>query len=510
MLSSRRLPSLKVSVSPPSTTMNGTQREDPGSLSSKPPSEQHPEAMAPITLLPPELLSEIFLRARNPRKAPYRQHIRFLSQVDRHWRSVALDTPQLWTTIITSHPFKETSDPKRIAISLERAKALPITFVLRGLKSTSIKGIVEVLKAIGPSIDTMYFEGGGGWPSEGAFKSIAPWTFSFPRLRRIKCSDGAQLLIVERHFLYTMPALEQVSLDIKYSCHWAMIKAFSPWLTHLKAYTDKHTITQLFLHARALRYCSLATSETSLGIPQPFQHDTLRSLCISTWRSRPLEVGEWVPSFPKLEHLMVFSERTPAMLRLMRPSSGGLRYLQLCATALTLDEFAQCLAHMPVLRFLYLYEGVLEGYINALVYDPGFNPIVPRLEVLSISGIDFKPRALWEFASSRARGLEPSVGDDLDGPPSALTLDVASKLSAMHIREPPPTPRALWYIKLSDRRPINALRSRFGQMVSMMRETLGVTLRISGETPHRPQKDAMDLLGLDVFNDSHWDWKATV
>jgi len=473
-----------------------------------------------INLLAPEILSEILQRVVHGRKALCRQHVRFLSHVDRHWRSVALNTPQLWTTIVTSHPFKATSDPEYITDWVERAKALPVTFVLRGLKSNSIKAIVNVIKTIGPSIDTVYFDGGHCWPLDGAFKDVTPGSFSFPRLRRFKCRSLAPLHIIERHFLHAMPMLEQVSLDVGSFCTLRMLRPFFPWLTHFQATSsDVETITELFLHARFLRYCRVSTSETSLNLPQPFRHDTLRSLYISSWQENPLVLSQWVPSFPNLKHLTMFvvhlerfsDDGTPAVPLLLRPSSAGLQYLDLLLSNVTVDQFAQCLTHMPDVRFLHLYGGVSEGYINALIYDPESNfLLVPRLEVLSISGIEFKAKVLWDFALSRAHTLEHGLGDEFVHPLSKLpTLDLSSKLSAMQLRNPQPC-GTLWYIKLTRGEGINFLRSRFAPMVSRMQRALGITLKIAGGPHHSPRRDAMDLLGLGVGDDSDWDWRGTV
>ena len=469
-----------------------------------------------INLLPSELLSEILQRVVQGPKAQARQHVRFLSHVDRHWRSVALNTPQLWTTIITGHPFKATSDPEYIAVWVKRAKALPITFVLRGLTFASINAIVEVFKTIGPSVETIYFEGGFCWPPERAFKDVAPGTFSFPRLRRLKFCGDAALLTAEKHFLHAMPILEQVTIDVKAFCHWSMIKAFLPWITHFRVgYTNEHTIAELFLHAPLLQYCALNTHTASLDIPQPFQHATLRSLFVRAWQRRPLGLGEQAPSFPNLKHLgistraTILGNGTMTVPRLLQPSSAGLQYLELCLPALILDQFSQCLAHMPDLRFLHLYGGVPEGYINTLVYHPVSSPVVPKLEVLSISGIEFKPKVLWEFASSRARGLEHGTGSRLVHPFSApRTLNLPSTLSTEHIQDPPRG--ALWYIKISEETRINSLRSFFVPVASRLQVTLGVTLKITGGAHHHPHKDAMDLLGLDLSGDSDLDWRGTV
>ena len=488
--------------------MEDTQLEHSAPSSPQPSSKQQPL----INSLPPELLAEIFQYTRDRRKARRCRNIRFLSQVDRRWRSVALGTPQLWTTIIASHPFKESCDRRYIALQLERANGLPVTLVLRGIKPSSVKPFVEVLEMVAPSVDTMYFDGGNCWPLVGDLKDVALGSLSFPRLRRFKCYHTAPLPTA-KHLLHTMPVLEQVSLEIKAGCNSTMIKAFLPWLTHFSAwYSDADTIADLFWHAPSLRYCYISTNETNLQLSRPFKHDNLCSLFIHAWKGRTQALGEWVPSFPNLKHLGVTigADGTTTVPRLLQPSGAQLQYLELCPYAYTLDQFSQCLAHMPELRFLHLYGRVSEACINALRYHPESNPIVPKLEVITISGIEFKSNVLWELALSRARDLEHGIGDGLVNSFSVSpTFDLSSKFSAVQLRNRQ-SRGALWYIKLIKEKDISALRSRFAPMVSRMQRTLGITLKIAGGDHHISSRDAMDLLGVDVRDDSHWDWRWTV
>lgn len=56
--------------------------------------------MAPIDILPPEILAEILKVAQPPKRSRYWiPYEVMISHVSSHWRDVALDTPQLWTRI---------------------------------------------------------------------------------------------------------------------------------------------------------------------------------------------------------------------------------------------------------------------------------------------------------------------------------------------------------------------------------------------------------------------------
>jgi len=92
--------------------------------------------MAPAINLLQELLSEISQRVVEGAKVHRGQHVRFLSHVDRQWRSVALDTPQLWTTSITKAPFVAVYDFECIAVWSGRTKTVPTTFVLRDMEQS--------------------------------------------------------------------------------------------------------------------------------------------------------------------------------------------------------------------------------------------------------------------------------------------------------------------------------------------------------------------------------------
>jgi len=166
-----------------------------------------------INLLPPELLSEILQRVEQVPKACLNQHVRFLSHVDRHWRTIALDTPLLWTTIVTKTSFDAVHDFERITVWLRRSKTLPINFVLRDIEKGADRALLDILKAIGPTLETLFFESGHYW-NLGRMGDGDSAVLSFPRLKKLRSKGILSLMVVQKHILCAVPSSYQSSFTI--------------------------------------------------------------------------------------------------------------------------------------------------------------------------------------------------------------------------------------------------------------------------------------------------------
>ncbi|KAI0734310.1 hypothetical protein C8Q72DRAFT_461307 [Fomitopsis betulina] len=87
------------------------------------------DAMVPVSrLIPPELLSEIFLhtaghRADPARPPPLRNWI-YVTHVCRHWRETALQSTALWSRVVLP------ALPERITEFLVRSKDVPLSMTL--------------------------------------------------------------------------------------------------------------------------------------------------------------------------------------------------------------------------------------------------------------------------------------------------------------------------------------------------------------------------------------------
>jgi len=474
--------------------------------------DQYPEMTPAINLLPPELLSEILQQVVKGAKAHRDQHVRYLSHVDQHWRSVALDTPQLWTTIVSKTPFDSIYDFERIAVWSERAKAVSLIFVLRDVEKDAAKALVDIFKLIGPTVETILFEPGHYWPLYRILDGT-PATLSFPRLQRLASNGTLSLAVIRKHFLGAIPSLNQLSLVLHDLRGIEMVKDLWPWLTTFHgSFLDEQTLSGLFANAPRLRECSFATKIGALQIQPSLRHDALRSLFVRGYSTPTEGFSTHFPSLPNLEHLGIYTPiedgriSHPFISRLFHSCCATLRYLELFVYDMDITEFTRLLTLAPLIRFLHLSGGVAEGFIKALTFHSESNPILPELEVISLSEIRFTQGPLWELAVSRARVPLADHQSDLPISSSYIMPDIAS---TVHIWNPP-LRRALRYIIMSEKGLTHKHRSRFGFTRVSMQNELGISLEITGSAHHLPRKDAMELLKLSLYEAPKWDWKERV
>ena len=466
--------------------------------------------MAPaIDLLPPELLSEILQRVVNGPNAHRYQHVRYLSHVNRRWRCVALDTPQLWTTIVTKAPFDGVYDFDRIRLWIERSKALPITFVLRDMEKGAARSLVDIFKLLGPTVETIFFEPGHYWPLDRMLGGLST-TLSFPRLKYLRSNGTHSLVVITRHFMGVIPSMKQLSITLRDIRGRDMIKETWKCLTTLHAsFLDGQSLSRLFDNAKFLQHFSFATNTSTLQVQRTKRHEALRSLFVRGYGPPTEDFGDYFPSFPKLEHLGLYACTVdgtpghPSLSRLFHACGSTLRYLELYTVAMDIAQFTHCLSLAPGVRFLHLYGGVTELVIEALIFRPDTHPILPQLEVLSLSNIHFKQDSLWKVAISRVSVSGVVLPRQ---PSSAVSSSILPDLSVMQIGDPP-LRRPLRYITMSEFAGSHQLQTRFGWTKIRMRDHLGIALKIIGVGHHTPRKDAVELLGISINEAAQWDWK---
>ena len=465
-----------------------------------------------INLLPPELLSEILQRVEQGPKARLNQHVRFLSHVDRNWRTIALDTPLLWTKIVTKTSFDAVHDFERITVWLRRSKTLPINFVLRDIEKGADRALLDILKAIGPTLETLFFESGHYW-NLGRMGDGDSAVLSFPRLKKLRSKGILSLMVVQKHILGAVPSLKQLSIILHDMQGRDMLKDGWPWLTTLRIpFLPGQAVSELFSNAKHLQHISFSTDTSTLQDQRGCRHDALRSLFIYGYCQPTADFGDYFPSFPNLEYMGVNlrtlhgTPRYPSLSRLFRACGATLRYLELHTPSTDVTQFPYFLSLTPCVRFLPLYGGVTEECVEALVFRPDLDAILPELEMLSLSEIKFKQHSLWKLAYSRAQipVLEP-MHQNLEPAPS-LTPSTLPSIAAMQISKPP-FRRPLRYITMSEFARTHEHRTRFGWTRLRMRDDLGITLIIVGAERHMPRKDAGELLCLFVDKDAQWDWK---
>jgi len=105
-------------------------------------SHQHMPLVSPIRHLPPEMLSEIFLRSI-PSRDPYflltlydlRRAVMLPGSVCKRWRDIALSTPRLWSSIgLQLHEKTVEADVDLTRTWLTRSGGMPLTLQIGGVR----------------------------------------------------------------------------------------------------------------------------------------------------------------------------------------------------------------------------------------------------------------------------------------------------------------------------------------------------------------------------------------
>jgi hypothetical protein len=111
----------------------------------------HTALVAPIRRLPPEVLSEIFLRYNDKNSLSYLQRLNtaplLLGSVCSRWRAIALSTPRLWTSFaLAIRPKYLKSDAMLAKTWLARAGTCPLTICLtrQGHYQNAMKPLMNV------------------------------------------------------------------------------------------------------------------------------------------------------------------------------------------------------------------------------------------------------------------------------------------------------------------------------------------------------------------------------
>jgi len=456
--------------------------------------------VAPITFIPTEILSEIFVHLmEHPTisRIQWRRVASTISQVNSVWRAVAFDTPRFWSTIVSSRPFRPEIDSPLIKLWLKRAKGFPITFVLQSMGDHGRDEISEVFKTIAPTLHTLIFD--FKWPSAAIFQELEEEGIIFPQLRRFKASHSTgSRNVVQLPLPTMMPGLEGISIK---RCpafiingvldgQWGRITDFDgPFMV-------MEDVVEMFSQALSLRRCSFDLAIQGPETPaQDLKHGALQTLAFNVYCPGENVASHLasLPSFTTLKHLKVdirLSDGAFNSVRLspfLMHSGASLCYMQLSG-AFTENELASCLRSTPRLRFLHLttYEQNEDDFIKTLAFDPS-SPAVPELQVLSLTGkLKFRPMTLWGVVISRNHPLDSKS-------PSPIRHSLIRPLS---------------HIKLSDHGSPKALKSRFSTIISRLDKEYGVTTHIRDASHHLPLLDAQELLGFkDLDIDASWDWK---
>jgi hypothetical protein len=103
--------------------------------------------LAPIRRLPLEIISFIFILCLPETPVPSARHAPLLlMQVDKHWRTVALSTPQLWSTLYLD--FGRRKATSKVALGklwFDRSRATPLFLTIKILRHSFTHPFVKVI-----------------------------------------------------------------------------------------------------------------------------------------------------------------------------------------------------------------------------------------------------------------------------------------------------------------------------------------------------------------------------
>ncbi|TFK66995.1 hypothetical protein BDN72DRAFT_961326 [Pluteus cervinus] len=172
--------------------------------------------LAPISRLPVEIMSNIFLFAH---QGMWSKLSLALSSVSRDWREIAVDLPDLWSRVDSDLKLKH------IPEYMIRSGTKPLDIDLPSIPFTSYTSLSAIAQQL-PRIRTMHI--GGANDSEWVSFSGADWNIAAPILERLelRCFDIPKFIFSGR-----VPCLRHLTLQ-KCRIHWNSLPTL-PQLTDL-------------------------------------------------------------------------------------------------------------------------------------------------------------------------------------------------------------------------------------------------------------------------------------
>ncbi|KAF5375275.1 hypothetical protein D9758_000288 [Tetrapyrgos nigripes] len=386
--------------------------------------DQHRNLLSPFRRLPPEIISEIFIRCLPEDSRPTHSLSEtplLLGTICRNWREVALSTPYLWSCINvvlptsgSMHLLCASIDRRRDGVEawLSRAGELPLSFSIhadsqlsfRQIPSSSSQDMDErkaafsehtqeligcftrriarwqkVILQVSPFCmqifeASMLASAGSDWSFD---EHHCLEGFSIHSIRRI---PGQPVMRALPKFL-AAPSLRQVAMtNVPFNLQELALMTPNLLLLNLRRGHSSRSpspqdVFSLLSRFRNLRECSTAICFTS----QATSFDSLETLCLPSLQSMSLiiimdsaavDVDTFFRqlSLPSLHSLTIKVFTRGAMehapfVDLLASSGSHIRELHL-SLELPVEGLLECLAHLPLLVKLSVHNGKLHG-------DPG-------------------------------------------------------------------------------------------------------------------------------------------
>lgn len=309
--------------------------------------------LASISVLPPEVLSKIFIFVRDTmpnhyHRNPQTQWIRIVGHICHQWREVALSCPTLWSIPVFTNP-------ELVQEMMQRSKMAALTIKLTtGSWTPRILGQLE--NAMAQIFRIRFLHLAFGSHPDKLKNIFSTLSQPAPHLERVVLTDGTYHVHSTQYSLpknaFTdAPALRSVELD-RFNFVW-------------ESAIFKHDLTTL-----KLRNVRVASPEGS----------TIRQM---------LEALAHMPRLRTLELVNSIPPHTTASGNEPIPEFDALEYLTLDAKAPECIQLLRCIKYPPHITLnLHCSANKVEDYANTLVLVGE----VLRRPIRSKSGIHHNPR----------------------------------------------------------------------------------------------------------------------
>lgn len=284
--------------------------------------------LAPISRLPPEILSKIFAfcASENPSTGKPLHWIK-VSHISRYWRAVALDSPSLWGNIVTTRPrwteeMVKRSKMARLTLDADLSCVTPRIFEAVQLVLQHITRISDLrLVASSATINRLVT----GLPIDAPF--LESLSLSVPRNNRFGMDED-----------FTLPQ-SLFSGDISQLQHLELVKCNINWDSSLLTGLTVLKLSDIPLLARPTTSQLLDVLEKMPAMEILHLHEVLPSVDDETMLSR---VPDRIIALPHLSHIAVIStvpECTNLFKHITIPSSVTF-YLNTRGTDTTNQDFS--------------------------------------------------------------------------------------------------------------------------------------------------------------------------
>ncbi|KAJ7267506.1 hypothetical protein C8J57DRAFT_1327903 [Mycena rebaudengoi] len=379
-------------------------------------SKVDPSIVYPVLTLPSEVVSEIFIRLNDDARArpSAAQAPLLLCNICSLWRTVAIRTPALWSSLELSFKFSlfGTAFLDLLELWLSRSGSHPLSLSLSYDEYTAsnrrqrINQLVQVLMQHSPQWEDVELK--LPWITEfhqfkGNFPLLNSLAVSHPRPPPSNCPPVTA-------FADATPRLARVQLAVGCGLHpvvlpWPRLRVLRCESLHVE------DCVRLLLQTKQVVEVTLYLTEAPArnSDPGPFVLSSLRHLHLLR-EERHLDLLEHL-TLPALETLSISFEHhdIPRFISFLSRSSCALQQIIFDAWRFNEGELLQCFAAMPALTELKLWrpQYFTDAFLSQLADPATLLPMLRSLELHHVYPIQFTMPALVGMLVSRRKAPIP-------------------------------------------------------------------------------------------------------